>query len=388
MLATEHQTAIPNSRLPVSGALLGARASYPFRKLGSVARRLQYAVVLLVCAGVVLSLYEMVGEYLLKDAPHPTGLVAFASASILTWLIALAPAAILMVLMGGVIPQRRFTRVIWLALGVVCSASAGAILADLLLEGGDVPWILANPRDVLADTLGFLLPAALLMTVYEFHRRSVETAEAAFRVHADRIGMESELSKARVRLLRAQIEPHFIFNSLAHVRRLYQVDSASGHEMLSGLVRYFASALPSLRRETCSLAEEAALIDAYLAIHHLRMGSRLTYEVVFPADLLTVQVPTMLLLTLVENSIKHGLSALLAGGFVRVSALVSGTALELRVADSGLGMTVNSGHGTGLANIRARLSSLYGSLASLTLSNNQPRGITAVVRLPLQAAIA
>ena len=196
------------------------------------------------------------------------------------------------------------------------------------------------------------------------------------------------MSKARVRLLRAQIEPHFIFNSLAHVRRLYQVDPVTGEEMLSSLIQYFASALPSLRRETCSLAEEATLLDAYLGIHRLRMGSRLAYEVAFPAQLLAEQVPTMILLTLVENAIKHGLSPLPEGGFVRVSALAGTNRLEVRVADTGHGMTQSSGHGTGLANIRARLSNLYGSAASVTLTSNQPRGITATVRLPLLRATA
>jgi Histidine kinase len=351
-----------------------------------MAQRLQYALALLLYTVIVLSLYELVGQSFIADTPDRVGWVAVLGASMQSWLVGLAPAAILMVVMGGVTSGRRPTRIIWLGMAVVFSTATGVILQDLLFAGGDVPWLLANPRDVLADMIGIGLPAGLLTAVYEFHLRSVDATEAAFRVQADRIAMEAEMSKARVRLLRAQIEPHFIFNSLAHVRRLFQVDAATGHKMLSSLIRYFGSALPSLRQETCSLAEEAALIDAYLDIHRLRMGSRLAYEVAFPASLLELQVPSMLLLTLVENAIKHGVSPLLEGGFVRISAYVSGNVLELRVADSGCGMIASSGSGTGLANIRARLGSLYGAAGSLTLSNNEPRGITAAVRVPLQSA--
>lgn len=374
---------------PGVGLALDAHVAGVFRQpLERVLRRLQYAVALLLCSITVLSLYEIVGETFVADAPGAAGWVALASGRFLHWFVGLSPAAILMVSMGEVIPERRFIRVIWLSLGVACSSAAAIILQDFLFDGADIDWLLANPRDVFAGIFVIVLPAGLLVTVYEFHRRSVDTAETAFRVHADRIAMVAELSKARLRLLRAQIEPHFIFNSLAHVRRLYQIDAAMGHKMLSSLIRYFASALPSLRQETCSLVEEAALIDAYLDVHRLRMGSRLAYEVAFPASTLTLQVPTMLLLTLVENAIKHGLSPLPEGGFVRVSALVSGNVVELRVADSGRGMTVCSGHGTGLANIRARLSALYGTSASLSLLNNQPRGITAAIRLPVFSATA
>jgi hypothetical protein len=360
-----------------------------YRKpLRAVTRRLQYAVALLVCSIAALVLYEIMGDFL-RGHPVPTGgWPASVGDKCLHWLASLTPGVILMMLAGGIIPQRPLARLFWLGVGVSLSAIAGKVLQDFFLEGLDTAWLIAHPRSVLANTLTIALPCALMVAVYEFYRRSLDAEEAAFHVHAARISIEAELSKARLRLLSAQIEPHFIFNSLAHVRRLYQVDPVTGEEMLSSLIQYFASALPSLRRETCSLAEEATLLDAYLGIHRLRMGSRLAYEVAFPAQLLAEQVPTMILLTLVENAIKHGLSPLPEGGFVRVSALAGTNRLEVRVADTGHGMTQSSGHGTGLANIRARLSNLYGSAASVTLTSNQPRGITATVRLPLLRATA
>jgi signal transduction histidine kinase len=350
------------------------------RPFWAIARRLQDSAILLLCSIAALTLYAVVLEAL---KPVPTAdWVAFTRLSFLNWFVSLAPVAILLVLMSGLIRKRPLARVVLLITGVFCAATVGTILADILFNGGDAAWLLANPRDVLADTVVTGLPAGLLVAVYEFHRKHLDASEAAVRLRAERIAMEAELSNARLWLLRAQIEPHFIFNSLAHVRRLYQIDVTSGNKMLDSLIRYFTGALPSLRQETCTLAEEATLIDAYLDIHRRRMGSRLGYAVVFPRETLELKVPSMLLLTLVENAIKHGLSPLREGGFIRVSTSMSGSMLELRVADSGRGMAVSSGQGTGLANIRARISALYGSSASLTLTANQPRGVTAVVRFP------
>jgi signal transduction histidine kinase len=350
--------------------------------LQTIVRRLQYSAILLLCSVAALTLYGVAAE---AFTSHPAAnWVAYTRLAFLNWLVSLAPVAILIVPMSGLLRKRPLARIVWLIIGVFCAATVGTIFTDILFNGGDAAWLLANPRDVLADTVLTGLPAGLFVAIYEFHRRSLDVSEAAVRVHADRIAMEAELSKARLWLLRAQIEPHFIFNSLAHVRRLYQIDVASGHKMLDSLIRYFTGALPSLRQETCTLAEEATLIDAYLDIHRRRMGSRLGYAVVFPRELLDLRVPSMILLTLVENAIKHGLSPLREGGFIRVSTSMSGSMLELRVADSGRGMTMSSGQGTGLANIRARLCASYGSSASLTLAANQPRGFTAVVRFPLR----
>jgi hypothetical protein len=374
--------------LEISGEALAPpaiRSNGPFwRAWKIIGRRFWYSAVLLLGAVTALTLYGIVAEAF-KPEPRTTDWAAFISEAALNWLVSLAPLAALMALFSGVFLRRALARVLCLSVGVICTAVVGTILCDVLFNGGDAVWLLANPRDVIADTVLVVLPAGLMVALYEFHRKKLYASEAAVRAHADQIAVEAELIKARLWLLRAQIEPHFIFNSLAHVRRLYQIDAASGHRMLDSLVRYFTGALPSLRQETCTLAEEATLIGAYLDIHRQRMGSRLGYAVVFPPEILVLRVPSMMLLTLVENAIKHGLSPVLEGGFIRVSTKVSGDVLELCVADSGGGMTVSSGQGTGLANIRARLSALYGDTATLTLSINQPRGITAAIRLPLRS---
>jgi LytS/YehU family sensor histidine kinase len=197
--------------------------------------------------------------------------------------------------------------------------------------------------------------------------------------------LDANVKRARLQLLRAQIEPHFLFNTLATVRTLARADRAAAVAMIEHLMRYLSEALPKLRQEECSLAEEVQLIDAYLRIHQIRMGSRMSYELKIPDALFERRVPTMMLLTLVENAVKHGINPAVDGGRISVSANQEHGALILRVSDSGQGMAATDGHGMGLANIRRRLMMLYGDAAVLSLSRPAARGVTASVSIPLAA---
>ena len=198
--------------------------------------------------------------------------------------------------------------------------------------------------------------------------------------------LDAEVKRARLSLLRAQIEPHFLFNTLATVRTLARVEPAAAVDMLDNLMRYLTEALPKLRQDESSLADEVQLIEAYLRIHQIRMGRRLSYQLQVPAQLAGERIPTMILLTLVENAVKHGINPAVEGGTIRVSASRGPSALVLQVADSGRGLTATDGHGTGLANIRSRLTALYGDQAELTLARAPTRGVVATVSIPLAAA--
>src|SRR5262249_29175260 len=153
----------------------------------------------------------------------------------------------------------------------------------------------------------------------------------------DRARFAQQLDEARLQVLQAQIEPHFLFNTLANVRRLYQTEPVAAESMLQNLMRYLAVALPQMRAVASTLGREAALTEAYLNIHRTRMGRRLTFEIEIPESLLHAPVPPMMLLTLAENAIKHGLNPLPEGGFVRISANADDGRLRLQVADSGQG---------------------------------------------------
>jgi len=201
----------------------------------------------------------------------------------------------------------------------------------------------------------------------------------------ERAALEREMAEARLQVLQAQIEPHFLFNSLANVRRLYAIDHGAGREMLEKLMRYLEVALPRIREGTTNLAGDAALIEAFLHVQQVRMGPRLEFSVDIPASLRTHPIPPMMLLTLVENAIKHGVSPSERGGFVRVGAHLDGNQLVVAVADTGVGFPQGSGGGTGLANIRARLLAQFGTQARLVLEHNDLGGVTATISLPRAA---
>jgi sensor histidine kinase YesM len=198
--------------------------------------------------------------------------------------------------------------------------------------------------------------------------------------------LDADVKRARLQLLRAQIEPHFLFNTLATVRTLARIDRPAAIDMLDNLMRYLSEALPKLRQEESSLADELQLIDAYLRIHQIRMGRRLSYELLIPAQLAAERIPSMILLTLVENAVKHGINPAVEGGMIRVTAAREQATLVLRVTDSGQGLAATDGFGMGLANIRRRLTMLYGDRAVLSLARAASHGVVATVSIPLAAA--
>lgn len=270
----------------------------------------------------------------------------------------------------------------WRLAGVVAIATlcAGAMQAALLrLHGIGASWgwsmlpYLLVPHAILSS---------LFVAVHEFGDRQRRSREDLHAAGMRRLELDRELVQARLALLQAQTEPHFLFNSLANVRRLLRTDRAAAGALLDALMRYFQEALPQLRTQRSTLAREAELVRAFLAVHQVRMGPRLQVAMDLPPALAGREVPTMVLLTLAENAIKHGLAPLAEGGRIELRARSGGGRLTLTVADTGRGMGDGLGHGTGLANLRSRLKAMYGDAASLTLRLNEPRGVVAEVALP------
>jgi len=226
----------------------------------------------------------------------------------------------------------------------------------------------------------FSLSTLLVVALHNISRsRAAAVAWHASQVR--RMALERELASAQAQLLQAQVEPHFIFNALANVRRLMRTDAPAARTLLTDLLRYLEEALPRLREEHTTLAREAELVRAYLAVHQVRMGARLQATVDVPPELAERSLPPMVLLTLVENALKHGLQPTVDGGSIHVEARSFDGRLVLTVADTGRGMGDGIGHGTGLANLRARLRAMYGTEASLALAINEPRGVVATITL-------
>jgi len=207
-------------------------------------------------------------------------------------------------------------------------------------------------------------------------------AEALHEAEEQRLNIARQLAEAQLQVLQMQIEPHFLFNSLAHVRRLYQTDPRAGRATMQHLSRYLSTALLALRDSSIRLSDDVELAAAYLNVQKIRLGARLVLEIDVSPEAGEARVPPLTITTLVENAIKHGIAPLSEGGSVRIVARSVGQTTSVQVADTGRGFQTSMGAGVGLANIRARLATLHGTAAELSLCQNTPQGVIATVVVP------
>jgi sensor histidine kinase YesM len=221
-----------------------------------------------------------------------------------------------------------------------------------------------------------------------FYLRERNLALAAELQHRENRQLEAEKQSlaAQLRMLQAQIEPHFLFNSLANVAALVESNPKLAGQLLEALILYLRSSLTRTRAEGGTLGDEVALLTAYLDVLKVRMGRRLDYRFEISPELLAVAFPPMLLQPLVENAVRHGLEPKVAGGCITVSARRDGDCLQLAVSDDGLGFADTPGSGIGVTNIRARLEALYGPAAHLDLVSGLDTGVKATVSLPIGTA--
>jgi sensor histidine kinase YesM len=240
------------------------------------------------------------------------------------------------------------------------------------------------PR-LLSDSLRFGLPAVFLVLIADVHRRALQIDSAAHAAEISRLQLGHDEAEQQLALLQAQIEPHFLFNVLGNVRRLYRTQPQAGSETIISLMRYLRAALPQLRTQSTSLSGELELVRAYLDLLKVRMAERLTFSIETDPTLDDLQFPPMLLITLVENAIKHGLDPV-GGGSVRVIARAQPDMLEVAVLDdgAGLGAAASGGTGVGLVNVRRQLAARYQTQARLTLEARTPRGTIATIWIPIR----
>ena len=193
-----------------------------------------------------------------------------------------------------------------------------------------------------------------------------------------------QLAEARLMVMRAQVEPHFLFNTLAHVQALQDIDPPQAGHMLERLISYLRAAMPTMRETTSTLGREVEVVTAYLDLLKIRMGDRLNYTVSVPPELGGISLPPTMIATLVENAIKHGLEPKREGGTIAIQVREVGEQIEVLVADNGLGLggADTGGTGIGLANTRERLKMLYGDTGELVVEPNAPTGVRALLRVP------
>jgi sensor histidine kinase YesM len=253
----------------------------------------------------------------------------------------------------------------------------------LTVLGVDVSRIVQGaPRVVVAIVIVSIIFSTFWYR-YLAGKTRLERAEAeSERERAKAVDLQRQAIDAQLRSLQAQVEPHFLFNTLANVVSLIDTAPDKARLMLERLIELLRASLAASRSERTTLGQETALIAAYLDILRIRMGERLSYTISVPPELLNVSIPPLSLQPLVENSIKHGLEPKLEGGSVHLSARTADGALQLDVEDDGLGFSPHPGAGVGLANLRDRISSLYGARARLVIEE-LARGTRVRMTIPL-----
>ena len=214
----------------------------------------------------------------------------------------------------------------------------------------------------------------------------MQTATAA----AERESMQRQLSEAKMQAMQAQVEPHFLFNTLASVEHLIETDPPRASAMQRTLIQYLRAVLPQMRDNNLvtNLGREVDMVKSYLDLLKMRMEERLTVELNVPDGLRSAAFPPMMLQSMVENAIKHGLECKPEGGHLSVTAEIVDSRLRVTVADDGVGFGVvpSKGTGLGLSNIRERLKLLHGEAGQLHIAANSPSGVIATIEVPYQLA--
>jgi hypothetical protein len=289
--------------------------------------------------------------------------------------------------------QWRQTRVPrWVAqlLALAVGAPLATLMVYTLSTGGDFASMFGNPAYVSGIVI-LVVCALVLGTIIGlgalYRERDAQANALALQFALERETLERQAADARLAVLQQQVEPHFLFNTLANVQALVEGGSPRAAPVLASLIAYLRAALPQLHDGAPTLGRETALVRAYLELMHMRMPDRLQYTLAIDPQLLAMRLPPMTLLTLVENAVRHGIDPTESGGRIEVGARrdVATGRIQLWVADSGRGIDETRSPGTGLANLRERLVATYGDRASLALSAVDPHGVRAEIELPADA---
>jgi hypothetical protein len=270
-------------------------------------------------------------------------------------------------------------------LATALAIPASAYLAYWVTVGGN-PAFVANPARFVG--FGQLTAAGLFFGLWMALGAMVRQRDAqALAFERERNALQSEANDARLQLLRARIEPHFLFNTLANVQALVESGSPNAPRVLASLISYLKAAVPQLEQPVTTIGREAELARAYLELMQMRMPDRLQFSMAVEPDTLALRCPPTALLVLVENAVRHGIDPSEEGGAIDITVRREEDAVLIRVTDSGVGPGVSmAGLGTGLKALRERLQLVFGDRAVLRLSEREPHGVVAEVQFPAQVA--
>ncbi len=285
---------------------------------------------------------------------------------------------------AGNIRQSRIPREVMQLAAVVVGSFLGTVLAGIV-KGRDIRVMFTDSARLegvsitMGLGIGFGCVVVAMFIVREKHARD---RERLMRAEAERHQLEKSILEAKLQLMQAQVEPHFLFNTLANVQHLVETDPPEASRVLDSLIKYLRAALPQMRESTTNLGREIDMARAFLEINRVRMGSRLDFAIEVPESLKGRAFPPMMLISLVENAVKHGVDPCCECGSITIRAREDEGRLRVSVEDTGEGIKPKKGGGVGLSNIRERLKALYGPSARLVIEERAPRGVVASIEVP------
>jgi hypothetical protein len=274
-------------------------------------------------------------------------------------------------------------------LAVVVAVPIGALLAYWLTFGEFQFWhVHARVVGYMFLTFTGVLFGPWIALGAMVRQREAFARNQALAFDLERSELERQALDARMRLLQTQVQPHFLFNTLANVQALVDAGSPQASKVLRTLIAYLRAAVPRLNEPVTSLDQELQLVRAYLELMHMRMPDRLQYAVQVDDAALGLSCPPLTLLTLVENAVRHGIDPSEEGGSIDISVQQWGDRCLVRVRDTGVGLQQsNKGLGTGLSTLQERLKLAFGGDARLRLAANEPHGVSVELDFPAQKVV-
>ena len=281
-------------------------------------------------------------------------------------------------------PEKMVSLVFIVMIGIGSGIFIGLQMGSILLKHFFSVALMQPEKNLLQTTLLAITFGTILSYFFISKSRLRISREEIQQERIDRLSREKEALGANLRLLQAQIEPHFLFNTLSNVLSLIDTDPANGKSMLVDLIHYLRTSLSRTFPDPVTLDQEIDMIKAYLNIQKIRMGERLRFKIELPDAVRTHPFPPMLLQPLVENALKHGLEPKMQGGEIMIKAVEENDLLRIEVIDTGLGFSSFEKTGVGLGNVRQRIKLLYGEKGRFILEENSPNGTRAIIEVPKQ----
>jgi len=271
-----------------------------------------------------------------------------------------------------------FIGILGIALGIFTGFHIGQFLVQQFF-----PSIVLNLQARYFQIIIFAIAFGTAVTYFFYSKSLLEVgADLIEQERIKRLSSDKEILKANLKMLQAQIEPHFLFNTLANILSLIDTEPAKSKSMLIDLIHYLRTSMSRTLPEATTLDQEMNMIRAYLNIYKIRMGEMLRFSIEVPDSLRQRFFPPMLIQPLVENALKHGIEPMVEGGEIMIKAVEEAGFIRIEISDNGRGFLNFKNNGVGIANVRERLKLLHGERGRLMIEENKPNGVKATIEAP------